>query len=281
MTTAFADWIGRSETRSDRADPRAYARLAALLSDEPAPWPEGTAPRLGHWLNFAEDRPLSALGADGHPAPGGFMPPVGLPRRMWAGSRIVFHAPILEGRQIERRSTILEVAAKTGRSGEMAFVRVGREVFQDARPVLSEEQDIVYRAAAPPAPAAESQGPGPEDPRSALFESRVTPDPVMLFRYSALTWNSHRIHYDADYAREAEGYPGLVVQGPLTATLLLDLLERAQRGIVLKGFSFRARAPLFAGRPIRLGGVPRAGGYALFAEDEAGRLAMTAEADVA
>jgi 3-methylfumaryl-CoA hydratase len=275
MTAAYEDWIGRVQTTADTADRAPYARLASVLDYDAWPWPAGEAPRLGHWLNFAENCPMNAIGPDGHPPRGGFLPPVSLPRRMWAGGRLVFHAPASLGAPIERRSKILDVTTKTGRSGAMVFVCVEHEVYCGGALSVREEQDIVYRAHET-GPAGASPPPA-EPPRAADFERRLVPDPVMLFRYSALTWNGHRIHYDAPYARDVEGYPGLVVHGPLTATLLLDLAERATPGLKVRAFSFRARAPLFAGAEVRLGGARAADGLSLFAEDAEGRLAMTAE----
>jgi 3-methylfumaryl-CoA hydratase len=267
------DWIGRSETTTDLAAPGVYHRLAGVLDHETPPWPAGEAPPLGHWLNFLPAARQGEIGEDGHPKRGGFLPPVSLPRRMWAGSRLVFHAPIPLGEEIVRRSTILSVEPKSGRSGEMVFVTVEHQVSAAGVLAVTEAQDIVYRdapkpgAAPPPAPQA---SPEPD------WTRRVTPDPVLLFRYSALTYNAHRIHYDRDYATGVEGYSGLVVHGPLIATLLLDHYLRRYPEARIKGFSFRAQSPLYDTAPFDLNGRETDGGAELWASGEGGRIAMTA-----
>jgi 3-methylfumaryl-CoA hydratase len=269
------DWIGRQETATDHADPARFQRLAGLLDHAQPPWPPGEIPPLGHWLTFLPAPRRSEVGSDGHPRRGGFLPPIELPRRMWAGGRLVFEAPLALGAALERRSTILEVTAKSGRTGSMIFVRVRHEIFADGQRAVSEEQDLVYREAPRPGvpPAA-----GELSTRTAAFTRTITPDPTLLFFYSALTYNGHRIHYDADFARSVEGYPGLVVQGPLIATLLLDHLLRRRPGLELAAFSFRARSPIFCPGSILLNGLERDGGADLWACDQENRLAMTAEA---
>lgn len=270
MPAAPQEWIGRTETRSDVADANQLAGLAAVLDHEAPPWRAGEVPPLGHWLYFLPRAPQSQIGEDGHPRRGGFLPPVDLPRRMWAGSRVAFGAPIPVGAAIERRSAILDVKARTGASGEMVFVTVRHEVVAEGRVALTEEQDIVYRALGGGAPAA-------EHPAAPPPGRVVTPDPVLLFRFSALTFNSHRIHYDRDYATKVEGYPGLVVQGPLTAMLLLDAFARARPGAPVSRFSFRARRPLFEGAPVTLVVEPDGEGARLSAFDPEGQVAVSAE----
>lgn len=270
----LTDWIGRSETATDMAAPGVYGRLAGVLDHETPPWREGEAPPLGHWLNFLPDARQGELGPDGHPRRGGFLPPVRLPRRMWAGSRLRFHAPIPLGEPIVRRSVIQSVEPKSGRSGEMVFVAVRHEISAAGVLAVTDEHDIVYRAA-PTLGAAPVSTPV-EAGVEAEWTRRVTPDPVLLFRYSALTYNAHRIHYDRDFCREKEGYPGLVVHGPLIATLLLDHYLRRHPGARITGFSFRAQSPLFDIAPFDLNGRETTDGAELWASAEDGRTAMKA-----
>jgi 3-methylfumaryl-CoA hydratase len=268
-------WVGRTEEAEDTATAAPVAGLAATLDHATPPWRVGEVPPLGHWLYFLPNAPQSELAEDGHPRRGGFLPPITLPRRMWAGGRLDFHAPIRIGAALHKRSTIQSVTPKTGASGEMVFVTVRHEVFADGQLCVTEEQDIVYRAKAPPArPSDSPQASGP-----AGAARTVTPDPVRLFRYSALTFNAHRIHYDRDYCVREEGYPGLVVQGPLTATLLMDAWLRQNPGGGVTRFVFRALRPLFEGAPISLMVDPREGGASLQAWDANGEIAVEAKID--
>ncbi|HEV2562487.1 MAG TPA: MaoC family dehydratase N-terminal domain-containing protein [Rhizomicrobium sp.] len=239
------DWIGRSEVATDIAGAGPLAGLAALLDHESPPGNE--LPPLSHWLYFLQHARQSELGEDGHPKRGGFLPPVQLPRRMWAGGRLTFHAPIAIGAVLERRSTIKDISEKTGTTGNMVFVTVAHEISADGRAAVSEEQDIVFRdmpkSAAPPAK--------PEI-RAAQHMRRIVPDPALLFRFSALTFNAHRIHYDRDYAVNVERYPGLVVQGPFIAILLADHYLRHNPRARISQFSFRAQRPLFDTAPFDL-----------------------------
>ncbi len=234
-------WIGRRETLEDLCDLRRVRDLAATLDQPQAPAPGAPLPPGWHWMFFNPMVPARALGPDGHPRRGGFLPPVPLPRRMWAGGRLSFRAPLPVGAALRRYSEILSVDAKSGRSGVMVFVVVRHRIFADDVFAIEEEHDIVYReapaAGAPPAPVQPA-------PDGATWSRVVTPDPVLLFRYSALTANGHRIHYDHPYATQVEGYPGLVFHGPLTATLLMGLAVESL-GKPLASFEFRNRAPLF------------------------------------
>ncbi|HEX3675066.1 MAG TPA: MaoC family dehydratase N-terminal domain-containing protein [Rhizomicrobium sp.] len=260
-------WIGRTETTEDIASPVPLAGLAALLDHETPPWPEGEVPPLGHWLYFLNRARQSEIDSDGHPKRGGFLPPIALPRRMWAGGRIAFVAPIQVGAAITRRSTIAGIEAKTGASGEMIFLTVHHEVASGGRIAIREEQDVVFRGA----PSGEAAKPVAEKPMPTPEHNRMlVPDITQLFRFSALTFNAHRIHYDRDYARDVEGYPGLVVQGPYTAMLLMDLALR--HGARPARFSFRARKPHFEGRPLTL----CASANALWSVDETGATGMSA-----
>ncbi len=267
------DWVGRQERRADAMDPWAANALAATLELERPPFAPGAAlPLFWHWLHFREAAPRSALGVDGHPALGGFMPPVPEPRRMWAGGRLRAAGPLTLGQPAERVSTIASVRRTAGRSGPLSFVTLRHEIASAGRPAFTEEQDIVYRT--DPAPgAAPAPTPAPADHTASRLWSC---DATVLFRYSALTFNGHRIHYDLGYARDVEGYPGLVVHGPLLATLLLELATEIAGPPA--AFAFRARAPVFAGEPFEACAKPADGGLALWIRGEDGRLAMTAEA---
>jgi 3-methylfumaryl-CoA hydratase len=220
----------------------------------------------------------SQVGRDGHPERGDFLPPVPLPRRMWAGGRMRWHAPVHIGDALTRHSRIVSVAHKTGRSGELVFVVVRHEIHTDGGLALTEEHDIVYRAS--PGTAGEAAPASAPATSTAAWQRTVVPDPVLLFRYSALTFNGHRIHYDRSYATQVEGYPGLVVHGPLLATLLVDLLRRERPDAALLGFDFRALRPVFDTAPFTLCGEPGAqsGRVELWVRDCEGALAMQAHA---
>ncbi len=269
-------WIGRSETRTDTITSFPSDALAATL-DRPDPQhvPGMPLPQLWHWLHFLPIHALADSGPDGHPARGGFLPPVPLPRRMWAGSRLTFLQPLKIAESVTRVSTVIKVDGKEGRSGPLVFVTVRHVMTGAAGPAIEEEHDIVYREAqAPGAPAAVP----PSAPSGAEWERAIAPDPVLLFRYSALTFNSHRIHYDRPYAMDVEGYPGLVVHGPLIATLLLDALRRARPDRVVRHFSFRAVSPTFDETPfLACGKILPDGAHAqLWAKHKSGALAMDA-----
>ncbi|MCP1572959.1 acyl-CoA dehydrogenase [Herbaspirillum rubrisubalbicans] len=273
-------WVGTKETTADELNVAHAVALAACLDLPVAPLPGDALPPLWHWMYFWQAAPQSRIGSDGHPERGGFLPPVPLPRRMWAGGRLRFDAPLPVGAGAQRTSTILDLKVKDGRSGRLAFVTVGHEIRYGAEVAIREEQDIVYRD--PPQPGSPAPS-GPPAPREAAWERQVVPDPVLLFRYSALTLNGHRIHYDRAYATDVEGYPGLVVHGPLIATLLADLLRRRIPDARLAEFSFRALSPLFDTEPFTLRGQPDADGKTLhlWAENIRGELAMQATAILA
>jgi 3-methylfumaryl-CoA hydratase len=269
-------WIGKTETLHDQATLAPLQALAATLDrDDPPPRPGDAVPPGGHWLYFLPLQRASGIGSDGHPKRGGFLPPVPLPRRMWAGSRIAFERPLRAGEAIQRESRIDDVSVKKGRSGTLVFVRVLHAIGTADGPAIREEQDIVYRAMPQPGDAA----PQPLAARTdEQFSRRIVPDPVLLFRYSALTFNSHRIHYDRPYATGEEGYPGLVVHGPLIATLLLDLLRRSQPGRVVKAFEFKAVSPLIDSAPFEVCGRLDDRTATLWARGPDGALAMQASA---
>lgn len=260
-------WIGRTETITDMLDPAQAIRLSHAL-DRPASFDVGTPmPPLWHWAYFPRSVPTSDLGSDGHEQRGRLIPPVELPRRMWAGGRVRFHGQIPLGTQAERTSTVVGVDVKEGRSGSLCIVTLGHTVSVHGETRLTEEQDLVYaQRLRPPAESAPA-------PQHAEWSAVVRPDEVLLFRYSALTFNGHRIHYDRRYCIEVEGYPGLVVHGPLVATMLAGLLDRP-----LRSFAFRAVAPLFDTSSFTINGRPSRSGAALWAAGSDGRLAVTADA---
>ena len=266
---SYEVYAGRTETRTDTVQPGLVRGMAATLD---APMPERALPPLWHWMLFPDWTPASGLGPDGHPARGGFLPPVhDLPRRMWAGGRLRFHAPLQLGEAVTRLSTILSVKEKTGGTGKLVFVTVKHEIAGLAGQAITEEQDIVYRGI-----DGDAVKPGdPSPPIDAVAAREVLPGPVLLFRYSALTGNGHRIHYDADYVRDVEGYPGLIVHGPLQATWLAGLA--AELG-PLGWFHFRGRRPAFAGRSLQVEAYRKDGALQLRTRDATGAVCMTAEA---
>ncbi len=276
------EWIGRSETTVDIATATPYAALAATLDREPERPPPGTPlPALWHWLYFLPLHRQSEISADGHAQRGGFLPPVPLPRRMWAGSQLEFHSPLLIGDTLTRTSTIADVTEKSGRTGTLVFVKVRHEIRRNAHSdvALTEFHDIVYREAAKP----DDASPPPKAaPATSTWERKWVPDDVLLFRYSALTFNGHRIHYDRRYVTGVEGYPGLIVHGPLIATLLLDLLRRQRPDAVVKTFAFKALRPTFDLNAFNVCGRPDGPGrFALWAHDHEGSLTMQATAETA
>lgn len=271
MSADWAAWIGRSETRDDILTPGLLARFRATIDSDDT----GKDGAQGiHWCLGLPDAPTAALGPDGHPVKGGFLPPIALPRRMWASSSVAFHAPIRLGDAIERVSRIAGIEEKQGGSGRLVFVTLEHETRAGGVLAVNETQSIVYREAPPPGAAISMRGNA--SPDEWPWRRTVTPTAPMLFRYSALTFNSHRIHYDRPYATGEEGYPGLVVHGPLTATLLLDLAARQLGPNRLKSFTFRGVAPAFAGTPLDLVGRETEGAVELAAIDANGRIVMTA-----
>ena len=282
MTTAHLDeWIGKSEIRTERISPFPSNALAATLDRDDPGYCDGTPlPPLWHWIHFLQLFKLSDAGYDGHAALGGFLPPVPLPRRMWAGSRLTFHAPLPIGRELKKISTIKSVKAKTGRSGKLVFVTVGHQVFDGSTLGVDEEHDIVYRDE----PNADAPDTVPSQaPDDCDFSRVIDPDPVLLFRYSALTFNGHRIHYDQPFCVSSEGYKGLVVHGPLLATLLLDLLRREKPDATVHSFEFRALATVFDNETFSVHGVADGDGktFQLWVRRQDGALAMNASARIA
>jgi 3-methylfumaryl-CoA hydratase len=274
----WRSWVGRTETVSDTVPDRLATELVNVIGAPGfAPGPLALPPG-GQWLLFNSFAHAGQIGTDGHPRRGGFLPPITLRRRMWAGGRVQYHAPIEPGLALTRVSEITAVTVKPGRQGPLAFVTVVHEISAGAVPVLREEQDLVYMripAEPSPVPADDSpEGPAPD------WRTSVLTNEVMLFRYSALTRNSHRIHYDQEYARAEEHYPALVVHGPLTATILQWFAMSCFDGAPLRHFSFRGRSPLFVGRAMEVTAT-RAGHRALdLVARERGKVAgMTARAE--
>ena len=285
VLTKLQSWQERSETMSDIITAAPLRALSATLDrDDPVPEDGSAVPALWHWLYFLPHARQSEIGSDGHARRGGFLPPVPLPRRMWAGGRLRWEAgnPLRVGQQVQRISTIRSVKHKTGRSGELLFVLVEHRFSNQDGLALVEEHDIVYRAAAQAGDPASTPQKPPLDGQQT-WSRTIVPDDVLLFRYSALTFNGHRIHYDRQYVTQVEGYPGLIVHGPLIATLLLDLLRRQLRGARVVAFEFRALRPTFDLHPFSVHGKPREDGRTidLWAQDHEGLLTMQATATVA
>ena len=274
----LTDWLDRTETVYDEITAFPHRAMAATLDRTEA----GPAlPPLWHWLYFLPVAPLAEVGPDGHPRRGGFLPPVALPRRMWAGGRLTFHAPLQLGERARRISTIANIEEKAGRTGRLVFVTVQHRIEAGGELKIEEEHDIVYRDV--PAAGSPSAQPAREPARAPdgeVWRRTLTADPVLLFRYSALTFNGHRIHYDAPYVTQEEGYPGLVVHGPLIATLLVDLIRRERADATLSSFSFTALHPTFVDDPFTLCGKPSVDGSEaeLWARDHHGYLTMRAAA---
>ena len=272
------DAIGRSEQALDTMDLR-QARLMQLTLDQPATFVAGDPlPPFWHYLYFNPQIMHADLGPDGHEKLGRFIPDFGLPRRMWAGGRVTIDAPLRLGETVLKTSTIRDIEEKTGRSGRLCFVTVDHDFSVDGDHRLRETQKIVYREEPAPGSVPPPGTPAPDD---AAFQRVITPDPVWLFRYSALIFYGHRIHYDADYTRNTEGYPGLVVHGPLTATLLVQLGLDHLGGRRLGAFDIRAMAPLFADAPFTLEGRPTADGVFLWARRPDDTIAMTVTLEAA
>jgi len=252
----WSDWIGREMRAADRLDPALAARWCATF-DRDAP-PDEAMPQGIHLCLCTPEARTDRLGEDGHPlrddSPASFLPPIPLPRRMWASSAMQFHGPIAIGARIERISRIASVEAKSGGRGDMVFVEVDHETRADGTLMVSERQSIVYlEGLAPDAPLSPPEATGESFDASAWDAHRIlVPDERLLFRYSALTFNTHRIHYDTPYAREIERYRSLVVHGPLTASLLLQLAAEHYGENRLTRFAFRGLSPAIVGEPLHL-----------------------------
>ena len=282
----WSAWIGREEARADRVDPGHLGRWLATLDRAAAD--DGAVPQGFHWCLCLPDAPTASLGPDGHPrrddSAASFLPPLPQPRRMWASSKIEFLAQLRSGQAIERVSRVQAVTEKSGGSGSLTFIDLAHEVRADGQLAVREVQTLVYRDApppgTPPAPPPTPPRPGETrfDPSGWDAVRAVTPTEPWLLRYSALTFNSHRIHYDRPYAQNEEGYRGLVVHGPLTATLLLDLARRELGDNVLRSFAFRGVSPAICGEQLNLAIRGKDGGWELGAFASDGRQVMSASA---
>jgi len=279
MRAPYTDWVGSTEEAEELIALAPVQAAAATLDDTATEFTVGSPlPPLWQWFFFLPRVPHSHLGPDGHPQRAGFILPVELPRRMFAGARMRFLRPLVIGKPAHRRSVIRAVSEKEGRTGRLVFVTVAHAIRQDDAACIEEEQDIVYREASAPvaAPVPWELAPAPTGSWTRL----VVPDPTLLFRFAALTFNAHRIHYDRTYATTVEGYPGLVVQGPLTAVLLMELV-RCHTHRPVTAFTFRARAPLFDLAPFRLIGTPVGDQVQLEAQGPDGATTLAATADLA
>jgi 3-methylfumaryl-CoA hydratase len=267
----WQQWIGKSSMSEAQLHAEQANHMAVTLDRDPSFRVGDALPPAWHWLYFHDIVKASDLGLDGHPKLGVVMPPVPLPRRMWAGGSFVFHAPLRLGDTVEKTSIIRSITAKEGRSGPLYFVSVEHTLRTQGAVNLVEEQTIVYRALTPDA----TTSPAQIAPIDADYAQHYTLDSTALFRYSALSFNGHRIHYDVDYCRAVEGYPNLVIHGPLIATLLLDLYIR--HGPPLKQFRYRAKSPLFLPHTFAVNGKTEGQSSRLWASDHMGGLAMEAE----
>ncbi len=280
MTGDLQSWVGRTRSVADEMAAPLVRRMAALTDRADIPLQHG-ASVPNHWLCmlFDDAAPQAALAPDGHPATGDFLPPVPLPRRMLGGRRLTYSSAPRVGDALTRETTIAAITPKVGRSGALIFVTLRHSITRGNEAIAVEEQDIAYLEPKRNAPAPR---PEPTVVPQAAWRDAFTPDPVMLFRYSALTFNGHRIHYDADYARDGEGYPALVVNGGVTTLFLLEAALRRQPGAQVLQTASRTMNPLFCGRPARLcGSAPDAQGHStLWAEDETGAMALRIEARI-
>lgn len=275
IMTDLQNWIGKSETATALIDER-QAELMAATFDQPIPTIGDTLPPCWHWAWFNHARPHSELGRDGHPKRGenSILPPITLPRRMWAGGKIEFLQPLKVGTKITKKSTIEKIAEKNGSTGKLCIVTVLHELFDGGTLCIREKQNLVFRE--DPQPDAPKASP-PEAPKDASVSRTITPDPVTMFRYSALTFNGHRIHYDIDYARDIEGYDGLVFHAPLTATLLISLAAEI-KGKPVSSFEYRATSPLFGHEAFTIHAKQDANAITVWAQTPSGGQAMIGEA---
>lgn len=268
-------WVGKQETKEDDISLFPAQALAAALNNDDIPQKGDALPPFWEWLYFLPTPRGDATGADGHPDKGGFLPPVPLPRRMWAAGEVECHRPLLIGKPATRLSTIESVELKSGSTGTLVFVNVRHDISQEGVLCISQVQNIVYREQ--PTERAELP-PGKSAPAELDFMQLVKPDPVLLFRYSALTYNGHRIHYDRNYAVEEELYPALVVHGPLLVTLLLELKRHHFAKLAMKSFKFRAVRPTFDTAAFSVSVKKSENQLALWSADESGSVCMTIQA---
>ena len=267
-------WVGREHSVADDLNSFPARALAAALDHASLPGTGEALPPSWHWLYFLDTPTASVTGPDGHPKKGGFLPPVPLPRRMWAAGNLHIEQPLILGTPAEKKSTIRSVELKEGKSGALVFVNIEHALHQNGRRCILEEQNVVYRDM----PTTSVLPPGEVAPRDADWVKTITPDPVLLFRFSALTYNCHRIHYDREYATKEEFYPALVVHGPLLATLLLDHISANVKDKRVGRFSFRAVRPTFDTAPFAVSGKREGDQVSLWTTDAEGFVGMTAKA---
>jgi 3-methylfumaryl-CoA hydratase len=288
LSELLTAWTPEAAETTQTISAEPAVALSGLFDAEPAvTGPGDPLPPLWHWLYFLERPARRELGPDGHPAAGRFLPPIPQRRRMFAGGRVSYDSPIRCGDEITRRNELVGWKVRQGRTGELLFVTVRSTFTRAGTAIATEEQDIIYRSGAPTAPAtptapapsstpttpATPTRPGPPAP----WHRQMTADPVLLFRFSALTYNAHRIHYDAQYATAVEGHRGLVVHGPLLALLCLELPRQHQPQTPVTHVSFRARSTLFAGQPFTVSGGPDDGGCAMRVTGPDAVIALTAD----
>lgn len=270
LTTDLSAWLDKTQTVTDSLDPNHAARIAATLG-EPAPGLGQPLPALWHWAFFLEAVPMALIGTDGHSARGHFLPPAHHRHRMWAGGRVSFHGALLVGVAAQKISTVTAIQEKQGRTGSLLFVTVKHEIVQHGVVVISEEQDIVYREPSPPRLVGTVAAP------ASRWREQIDPTPVLLLRYSAVTFNSHRIHYDHPYATQQEGYPGLVVHGPLIATLMCQAFAHTNPQARLRQLRYRGLRPLIAPTAFTVAGNITTAGLAQLWAEQDGTLAHQAE----
>jgi 3-methylfumaryl-CoA hydratase len=269
---ALKEWIGKTEIVAERASTGRMHGLAALLDKPDIPKEGDPVGPMGHWCYFKPRVRQSEIGPDGHPARGGFMPPVPLPRRMFGGFRTTYRKPLILGEMMRQEARIADVQIKQGRTGMLVICTVHYEFSGESGLAIEEDHDYVYRGNPPAEAKDDAGGSGKTDaaPTNHAWAKEIVPDPVMLFRYSAVTFNGHRIHYDRKYVTEVEGYPALIVHGPLIATLLAELALDNNPGREFRRFDFQARAPLFDNAPFTVAGKPAEDGCSLWSTTPAG-----------
>jgi 3-methylfumaryl-CoA hydratase len=279
MENQWSDYLDREQESRIIITPDHLRGLAALLDYPQPPWPDGEVPPTGHWCALFPHTQQSELGHDGHEPLGGFFPPIKFPRRMWVGGKLRYIKPLQIGMRVVHRSIIKGIDDKQGSTGSMTFLTVAHEYLHKDELLLSDEQKIVYRdiSSSPVKKPIDQSGQVSTSKQAYDWSRTIVPDATLLFRYSAVTFNSHRIHYDQEYVRQ-EGYPGLLVHAPLTATLLIDLFQRFNPDIMIRSFDYVARSPMYAGYPFNIRGRQQENGkVSLWAEDCEGTVSMVAE----
>lgn len=274
LTPDSSSWIGRHITADSGLDAE-HAKRVALTLNDPIPQVGDSLPSLWQWAFFTDSVPTPGLGTDGHPATGTFLPPTGDRIRMWAGGRVNLSKPLLVGVPASKKSTIQAIQEKEGRQGKLLFVTIRHDYTQNGETAISEEQDLVYRRPSPP--VLKGTQPAPQ----SQWTTQVEPHSTLLFRYSAVTFNSHRIHYDFPYVTAEEGYPALVVHGPLIATLMLRGFQNANPDKTVRHFAYRGLRPLVAPTPFHVAGRILPDGKAELWAEQDGTLAHQATVTLA